>query len=131
MLIGMVESLNKEVRPLGLRTLLIEPGFFRTDLLAQSNAKTAESSIPEYIEASKAFNKLLADKNHAQSGDPKKGVAVIVDLVRQEGVAKGKTVPVRMALGPDAYEVIKNKCNKTIKLLDDWKDVISSTDLDE
>lgn len=124
----MVESLNREVRSLGLRTLLIEPGFFRTDLLTQSNLKTVESSIPEYNEASRAFNKLLVDMNHAQSGDPKKGVAVIVDLVRQEGVAKDRTVPVRMALGPDAYALIKKKCDKTIQLLEDWKDVISSTD---
>ncbi|RFU72570.1 putative oxidoreductase [Trichoderma arundinaceum] len=128
---GMVESLHKEVRHLGLRTLLIEPGFFRTDLLAQGNLKTVESDIPDYIEASKAFNKLLSEKNHAQSGDTKKGVAVIVDLVRQEGVAQGRTVPLRMALGPDAYEIIKGKCEKTIGHLNDWKDVISSTDLDE
>ncbi|KAK1243402.1 hypothetical protein MKX07_004030 [Trichoderma sp. CBMAI-0711] len=127
---GMAESLDREVRPLGLRTLIIEPGFFRTDLLSQGNLKTTESSIPDYAEASKAFNRLLAEKNHAQAGDPKKGVAVVVDLVRQEGVVEGKKVPVRMALGQDAYEVIKGKCRKTIELLEDWKDVISSTDLD-
>ncbi|KAL6898625.1 NAD(P)-binding protein [Trichoderma evansii] len=128
---GMVESLNREVRSLGLRTLLIEPGFFRTDLLAQGNLKTVESSIPDYREGSKAFNKLLVDKNHAQNGDPKKGVAIIVDLVRQEGVAKDKTVPLRMPLGFDAYELIKSKCDTTINLLEDWRDVISSTDLVE
>ncbi|KAF3074466.1 putative oxidoreductase YusZ [Trichoderma lentiforme] len=128
---GMVESLNKEVRGLGLRTLLIEPGFFRTDLLSQANLKTMESSIPDYKEASQGFNKLLQEKNHAQSGDPKKGVAVVVDLVRQEGTAKGKTIPVRMPLGPDAYALIKDKCDKTIRLLEEWKDVISSTDLVE
>lgn len=127
----MVESLNKEVKSLGLRTLLIEPGFFRTDLLAQGNVKTVQSSIRDYREDSRAFNKLLIDKNHTQSGDPKKGVAIIVDLVRLEGVAKDKTVPLRMPLGPDAYDVIKNKCEKTINLLEDWKDVISSTDLNE
>lgn len=127
----MVECLDKEVRPLGLRTLLIEPGFFRTDLLAQGNLKTVQSSIADYSEGSTAFNQLLADKNHAQSGDPKKGVKVVVDLVRQEGVAQGKTIPIRMPLGPDAYEVIKGECTETIKLLEDWKDVISSTDLDE
>ncbi|KAL7944039.1 hypothetical protein V8C42DRAFT_358712 [Trichoderma barbatum] len=128
---GMVESLNREVKSLGLRTLIIEPGFFRTDLLSQANLKTVESSIQEYKEASKAFNKLLADKNHAQSGDPKKGVAVVVDLVRQEGAAKGKNIPVRMPLGPDAYALMKSKCDKTLQLLEDWKDVISSTDLEE
>lgn len=127
----MVESLNKEVRDLGIRTLLIEPGFFRTDLLSQANLKTVESSIPDYKEASKGFNKLLQEKNHAQSGDPKKGVAIVVDLVRKEGTAKGKTIPVRMPLGPDGYEVIKNKCDKTIRILEEWKDVISSTDLVE
>ncbi|KAL9473341.1 hypothetical protein ACSS6W_007721 [Trichoderma asperelloides] len=122
---------TNEVKSLGLRTLLIEPGFFRTDLLAQGNVKTVQSSIRDYREDSRAFNKLLIDKNHTQSGDPKKGVAIIVDLVRLEGVAKDKTVPLRMPLGPDAYDVIKNKCEKTINLLEDWKDVISSTDLNE
>lgn len=74
-------------------------GFSRADLLAQGNVKTIESSISDYREGFKAFNRLLLDKNHAQSGDPKKGVAIVVDLVRQEGVAKDKTVPLRMPSG--------------------------------
>ena len=127
----MVESLDREVKFLGIRSLLIEPGFFRTDLLSQGNFKTVQSSIAEYDESSKLFNKLLSEKNHAQSGDPKKGVSVIVDLVRLEGVAKGKTIPVRMPLGADAYDLIKYKCNDTLQILEDWKDVISSTDLEE
>ncbi|TFB01873.1 putative oxidoreductase [Trichoderma ghanense] len=127
---GMAESLDDEARPLGLRTLIVDPGYFRTDLLSQGKLKTTVSSIPEYAEASKAFNQALAGINHKQAGDPKKGVAVVVDLVRQEGVASGREMPLRIALGQDAYEVIKNKCSETIKLLEDWKDVISSTDLD-
>ncbi|KAM0255517.1 hypothetical protein ACHAQJ_005664 [Trichoderma viride] len=126
---GMVECLDREVRPLGLRSLLIEPGVFKTDLLAKSNVKTAGSGIPEYNEVLKAFYKMM--ENHTQSGDPKKGVAIVVDLVRQEGVAKGKAIPLRMALGPDAYGLIKNKCDETVKLLEDWKNVITSTGLDE
>lgn len=37
----------------------------------------------------------------------------------------------RIALGADAYMIIKGKCEDTIKLLDEWKDVTSSTDVDQ
>ncbi|UKZ96077.1 uncharacterized protein TrAFT101_010880 [Trichoderma asperellum] len=100
------------------------------DVFVNNAAYVLGGAWEDLSEDSKAF-KLPIDKNHTQSGDPQKGVAIIVDLVRQEGVAKDETVPLRMPLSPDAYEVIKNKCDKTINLLGDWKDVISSTDLDE
>jgi hypothetical protein len=124
---GLVESLWRETEPLGLRTLLIEPGRFRTLLLSSSNLKVAQSSIPEYIGRSENLRKMLATEDRAQPGDVQKGVSIILDLVRAEGVAAGKKIPFRLPLGADCYETIKEKCEETLRLLDEWKGVINST----
>lgn len=124
---GLVESLWRETEPLGLRTLLIEPGRFRTQLLSSSNLKIANSSIPDYAERSEDFQKMLAMEDRTQPGNVEKGVSIILDLVRSEGVAAGKKIPFRLPLGTDCYESIKEKCEETLRLLDEWKGVINST----
>ncbi|GFF27394.1 uncharacterized oxidoreductase YusZ, partial [Aspergillus udagawae] len=62
----LVESLWRETEPLGLRTLLIEPGRFRTLLLSSSNLKVAQSSIPEYKGRTEDLRKVLATEDRAQ-----------------------------------------------------------------
>jgi hypothetical protein len=52
----------------------------------------------------------------------------VLDLVRKEGIAEGKEVPLRMPLGIDVYDDVKAKCEETLKLLEEWKGVIRSTD---
>ncbi|KAK5997681.1 putative oxidoreductase YusZ [Cladobotryum mycophilum] len=70
---GIVESLWRETEPLGLRTLLVEPGRFRTLLLSPENVKITKSKIPDYIEASKIFNAHITGEDRKQSGDVEKG----------------------------------------------------------
>ncbi|UPL01388.1 hypothetical protein LCI18_012322 [Fusarium solani-melongenae] len=127
---GMAESLWRETTPLGIRTLIVEPGQFRTELLSSRNLKNELSKIPDYAQRAKDFDEYLASKNGHQTGDTEKAVAVVLDLVRGEGVSKGREMPLRIALGPDGYEVVKNKCVETLKILEDWKDVSCSTDFD-
>ncbi|KAF7114967.1 hypothetical protein CNMCM5793_000737 [Aspergillus hiratsukae] len=87
---GLVESLWRETEPLGLRTVVIEPGRFRTLLLSSGNLKIAQSSIPDYSGRSEEFQKMLAMEDCTQPGDVEKGVSIILDLVRADGVAAGK-----------------------------------------
>jgi NAD(P)-dependent dehydrogenase (short-subunit alcohol dehydrogenase family) len=47
---GWIESLTPEVSPFGVRTMVVEPGFFRTELLTPESTKYAESSIDDYAE---------------------------------------------------------------------------------
>lgn len=122
-LAGLVESLWRETEPLGLRTFLIELGWFRTLLLSSANLKIAQSSIQDYTGRSEEFQKMLAKEDCTQPGDVEKGVSIILDLVRAEGVAAGKKIPFRLPLGTDCYESIKEKCEETLRLLDEWKDV--------
>ena len=125
---GLVESLWRETSPIGVRTLLIEPGRFRTKLLSDSNRKTRTSAIAEYAELSDSKTAGLSGEDMNQPGDPVKLVEIIIDLVRQEGIAEGKEVPLRMPLGVDVFDDMKAKCEKTLELLDEWRDVIKSTD---
>ena len=63
-----------------------------------------------------------------QPGDPKRAVEIILDLVRGEGVAEGKTVPQGFALGSDCFGIIESSCKETLQVLGEWKEVITSTD---
>ncbi|KAF2257654.1 NAD(P)-binding protein [Lojkania enalia] len=128
---GIVEGLWRETAHLGIRTMLIEPGRFRTNLLSTSNMKAARSEIPDYAVSSENMIEGLAKEDHAQPGDPKRLVETILDMVRREGVAEGKEIPFRLPLGVDVFDDMKAKCEETLKLLDEWKKVIRSTDYAE
>ena len=67
--------------------------------------------------------------NGNQIGDPKKGVEIMIDIIKGEGKAAGKKTPPYIGLGSDAYSIIKEANETTLGLLEEWKDVITSTDL--
>ena len=124
----MVESLWRETSPIGIRKHLIEPGRFRTKLLSGSNRKTRASAIAEYAELSDSKTAGLAGEDKNQPGNPVKLVEIVIDLVRKEGIADGKEVPLRMPLGVNVFDDVKAKCEETLGLLDEWRDVIRSAD---
>jgi hypothetical protein len=65
--------------------------------------------------------------NGNQPGDVRKCARVIVDVLTKEGVAKGREVPVRLVLGSDCLDVVRAKCESTLKLVREWEDVTVST----
>ena len=66
--------------------------------------------------------------NLKQPGDPKKGVEVMIDIIKGEGIAAGRDFPTVVALGSDCYEGVKAACHDTLQNLEAWKDVTISTD---
>ena len=125
---GLVESLRWDTERFGIRTLLIHPGRFRTKFLGGFSTATSKES--EYQEAYQGFLRYIAEvEDGKQPGDVQKGVGVILDLVRREGVAEGKEVPFRMPLGADCFETIKKECEDTLALLKEWEPIIKSTDI--
>lgn len=93
--------------------------------------KAAPSTVPEYAEAYGAQLDFLASEDQAQPGDPAKLVKIILDLVRREGVAEGREIPLRLPLGADVYSDIKAKCEKMLELLGEWESIIQSTDYED
>ncbi|KAK0457991.1 uncharacterized protein EV420DRAFT_1480171 [Desarmillaria tabescens] len=57
------------------------------------------------------------------TGDADLAVEIIVDIVRGDGKAKGKEWPTYLVFGPGGDVAIKSKCEKMVKVLDEWKDV--------
>jgi NAD(P)-dependent dehydrogenase (short-subunit alcohol dehydrogenase family) len=126
---GIAESLHLEIAPLGLRALCLEAGYFRTEFLTSDHRSPHASRIADYAEINKKADDALQAYNGKQPGDPKKFVQFMIDVVRGEGVAEGKKVPVTLAVGSDCYRTIKAVCGETESVLEDWKDAICGTDL--
>ncbi|KAK0633845.1 hypothetical protein B0T14DRAFT_420008 [Immersiella caudata] len=131
---GMAESLRWEVAPFGIRTLLVEPGRFRTGFLSSAgNLAVVESKVGDYREEYERFLKQIAAEDGRQPGDVVQGVRVVVDLVRGEGVAQGRygDALFRLPLGSDCLETIREKCEDTSRILREWETVVRGTDCEE
>ncbi|RDB30241.1 hypothetical protein Hypma_007082 [Hypsizygus marmoreus] len=125
---GISTTLHDEISPLGLRSVVIEFGYFRTTFLAADHRTLQVSRIVDYKPMTDKVNAALEAYNGKQPGDPLKGVEVVVDVVRGEGVAAGKAFPTVLNLGTDCYDVVKSECEATLARLEDWKEVTTSTD---
>lgn len=126
---GITESLRTEVAQLGIDVCCIEPGYFRTGFLNPGARLQTQARIKDYDDTAVGqVRALFEERNNKQLGDIEKGAKVIFDVLTKKNV---REIPVRLALGTDAYESITGKCDETKKLLDEWKDVTSQTDHEE
>ncbi len=102
---GFIESLAPEVAPFGIRTMLVEPGFFRTELLTPESTSFAEPSIDDYAERTRQTVTAWKAMNGQQGGDPAKLAAALVALANQD------EPPLRFAAGADAIATVAQKAN--------------------
>jgi NAD(P)-dependent dehydrogenase (short-subunit alcohol dehydrogenase family) len=109
---GWIESLTPEVAPFGIRTMLVEPGFFRTELLAPESTTYAESSIDDYAERNVETVAAWNGMNGQQAGDPAKLAAALVTLAGEE-----KT-PRRWVAGADAVATVEQKAKDLLAEVD-------------
>ncbi|KAK3178468.1 putative secondary metabolism biosynthetic enzyme [Lepraria neglecta] len=120
---GMVEGLQQEMAPPGIKTLLIEAGSFRTELLDPKNVKLAPTNFKEYEKYNNWLKGLAKSLNGAQVGDTRKGVETVVDAVKGKGWAEGKEVPFRLVLGSDGIKTVVDKAKEVIALCEKWSDL--------
>jgi NAD(P)-dependent dehydrogenase (short-subunit alcohol dehydrogenase family) len=100
---GWIESLTPEVAPFGIRTMLVEPGFFRTELLTPESTTYAGPSIDDYAERTKQTIAAWNGMNGRQGGDPAKLAGALVQLAGQE------KPPLRFVAGADAVATVEQK----------------------
>lgn len=124
-----VESLSQEIALLGVKTLLVEPGAFRTKILSATNTKSTTSSLSDYKALTEATLAQFASFDGNQMGDTGIAAERVVDVVRGEGRASGKEWPSCLVLGSDAVGMIRKKCEDTLRQLGEWEEFSSSTDL--
>jgi NAD(P)-dependent dehydrogenase (short-subunit alcohol dehydrogenase family) len=100
---GWMESLAPEIAPFGIRTMLVEPGFFRTELLTTDSTTYAQPSIEDYAERTRETVAAWSSMNGKQGGDPGK---LAEALVRLAGLDEP---PTRFAAGADAVQTFEAK----------------------
>jgi len=102
---GWMESLTPEIAPFGIRTMLVEPGFFRTELLTNDSTTYAKPSIEDYAEKTKEIVAAWKSMDGKQGGDPARLADALVKLVALQDP------PTRFAAGADAMQTFEVKAN--------------------
>lgn len=127
---GMSESLAREVEPFNVRVLIVEPGVFRTNFLAAAQTSKIGVSEPYKTGPVQAMLDRLEAINGKQTGDPKKAVARMFEVVTGEGMAGGlKGEVLRLPLGPDCVSRMEAKLKRVEADLEKSREVAFSTDL--
>jgi NAD(P)-dependent dehydrogenase (short-subunit alcohol dehydrogenase family) len=100
---GWMESLAPEVEPFGIRTMTVEPGFFRTELLSRDSTTYAQPAIDDYAERTRTTVAAWSSMDGKQGGDPVKLAAALVQLAALD------EPPRRFAAGADAVQTFEAK----------------------
>ncbi|KAI0819476.1 NAD-P-binding protein [Trametes gibbosa] len=128
---GLSESMDAETAPFGVRSICIEPGYFRTKFISDGNRTLYENRIEDYRESITALDNIFTALDGKQPGDPVKLCELIVDMVKGEGAAAGKTLPKTIQIGNDCYNEVKAALTSALATLEEWKPIITTTDLVE
>jgi NAD(P)-dependent dehydrogenase (short-subunit alcohol dehydrogenase family) len=121
---GWIESLAPEVAPFNIHTMLVEPGFFRTELLSPESTRYARSSIEDYAERTEKTVAAWNAMNGQQGGDPAKLADALVQLAHQD------KPPSRFVAGADAVEAVEKKARDLLAQADAYRELSSDLALD-
>jgi NAD(P)-dependent dehydrogenase (short-subunit alcohol dehydrogenase family) len=121
---GWMESLHAEVAPFGITTTLVNPGFFRTELLTEQSTNYAEPSIVNYDERRTKQLEFWKAQNGQQSGDPAKLARAVVTIASQE------PPPRRFIAGADAIATAEQKVADLKAQIDANRDLSTSLAFD-
>ena len=116
------EALTHELAPLGIRSIAVEPGPFRTNFLDGSSLSVAESQLDDYSATAGAARTWATDTNYDQDGDPVKAAKIIVDLAGRD------ELPERIQLGANAVDDVAAKLERTARDQEQWRSVSLSAD---
>src|SRR4051794_31260895 len=122
---GWMESLTPEVAPFGIRTMLVEPGFFRTELLTDDSTKWPEPSIDDYAEKTRDTVAAWKKMSGQQTGDPAKLAKALIQLASQA------EPPLRWPAGADAVETFEKKANEFLAQANAHRGLSSSLAYDD
>jgi NAD(P)-dependent dehydrogenase (short-subunit alcohol dehydrogenase family) len=119
---GLTETLQAEVAPFGIRTLIVEPGAFRTGLFRPGAAYFSDE-MPEYTDTVGPTRAYVSDGHLEQPGDPVKAAEAIITALDAD------EPPLRLVLGEDAIANIRSHLQGVSDELDRWESVGAATAL--
>ncbi|MEU5779501.1 SDR family oxidoreductase [Micromonospora lupini] len=117
---GWMESLRFDVAPYAIRTTIVEPGFFRTELLEEASTAWPDVSIGDYAERTAPTIDGWKSMNGKQAGDPAKFAKALIAVVDQD------EPPLRWVAGADAVAVVEQKARELLAQVDAYRELSSS-----
>ena len=121
---GWMESLQAEVAPFGITTTVVNPGFFRTELLTEQSTNYAGASIADYDDRRGPLVEYWKAQNGRQSGDPAKLARALVTIASQE------RPPRRVIAGADAIATAEQKIAELKAQIEAHRDLSTSLAFD-
>ena len=117
----MSEGLAAELKPLGIRVMIVEPGAFRTHFY-DTSLKGADMTIADYADTAWKRSPQNAVNQGNQPGDPDKAGEVLVDVLENDNL------PQRLLLGSDAVKVVRSALEARLDELSRWEAISARTD---
>ena len=117
---GWMESLAPEIEPFGIHTTVVNPGFFRTELLTKESTNYAPATIEDYAERNAAQREFWDGMNGSQGGDPAKLARALVTITELA------QAPFRFIAGADALAQAEEKVAERRQHVDAHRDLSSS-----
>jgi NAD(P)-dependent dehydrogenase (short-subunit alcohol dehydrogenase family) len=121
---GLTETLRDEVEGFGIRTLIVEPGAFRTGLF-RPGAAYESAAMPEYAPSVGPTRDYVRGNHGAQPGDPAKAAAAILAAL------DAPEPPLRLVLGADAVANVRNRLDRLAAELQAWEQTGRETAIDD
>ncbi|MGO4294827.1 SDR family NAD(P)-dependent oxidoreductase [Chitinophaga sp. RAB17] len=122
---GWMESLQTEVEQFGIRTTIVNPGFFRTELLTEESTKYTENTIDDYDDGRKQQLEFWKGANGQQTGDPAKLAQALITIV------DATNPPKRFLAGADAVATAEQVLDKLQKETDAYRELSGSLGFNE
>jgi len=121
---GLSEALYDELQPLGIHVTIIEPGFFRSDILDKDKSLLESAAhIADYDATAGAVRAIVPGLSHNQPGDPAKLARALVEL------ANCPNPPLRLPLGPDTLQRMAEKNAVVDRETAAWRELAASTNV--
>jgi NAD(P)-dependent dehydrogenase (short-subunit alcohol dehydrogenase family) len=122
---GWMEALQAEVEAFDIQTLIVNPGFFRTELLTEESTSYAAMTIEDYRARNEQQHAFWKSQNGKQPGDPKKLAQALIKLASQ------KDMPRRFIAGADAIGSVEQKIALLQQQISAYRDLSSSLTFDQ
>jgi NAD(P)-dependent dehydrogenase (short-subunit alcohol dehydrogenase family) len=122
---GWMESLHAEIAPFGITTTIVNPGFFRTELLTEESTNYAVPSIEDYAERRAQQLEFWKSYNGKQSGDPARLAQALLTLTNLD------ELPARFIAGADAIGTAEQKIISLQRQIDAHRQLSTSLGFDD
>ncbi len=118
---GAMEALTRELEPLGIQVVSLQPGAFRTDWSGRS-MQTSGNKIADYADNVGQRIEMISQIDGQQPGDPKRVGPLVVRLSRME------KPPEKLLLGANLYTTYEAKLQQRLESMAEWRSVTESVD---